>query len=255
MEDNRISKNKGFLSVEASIVLPLFMLFIYTFIMFCKVIMVRSVIYEAALVETAEYMAEYAYLSEKSDILDYSDYFVASTKVAEYIDDKALVNQLVKGGTSGISLLGSRLPDEDGNIVLHVRYTVSFSIPFIGRFKSTYSDRIKQKAYLGYMEDSDEETKEDDIYVYIAENGVVYHHSRRCTYLYRETEEVTVRNAKKRGYSACSYCDGAYPGIFVYITEDGDKYHSGPYCSRLLRTVRRVKLKNAGGLPECQKCK
>lgn len=247
-------KNKGFLSIEAALVLPLFMLFIYSFTMFCKVIILRAVIYEAAVVEVAEYMSEYAYLSENIEALDYTDYFVATSKIDEYLDDKELVNRFVRGGTSGILLLGSRFPDESGYVTVRVRYTVNFYVPFLGSFKKTYTDKIKQKAYLGYNGPG-EVTDESGIYVYIAENGVVYHHSRRCTYLYHETMAVTKAKAEKRRYDPCSYCDASRGGLLVYITSEGDKYHSSPLCSRLLRNVRRVRLKDVSGMPECEKCR
>lgn len=251
----RMRDNKGSLTFETAVCLPVFMFCMYAFIVFCRIIAVRTVIYEAAAVEASEYLAEYAYLSEKEDALQYSNIFVANEKIDDYIDDKELVERYISGGISGIKLTGTGIPDENGMIRLTVRYKVRFYIPILGSFEKTYSDTVRQKAYIGYKGTDEEEDSPDEIYVYVAENGEVYHHSRGCTYLYHHTSLMRRNTAENSGYEPCSYCHASTSGSYVFVTGDGEKYHSSPNCSRLLRTVRRVKLSEVGGLPECHKCR
>ena len=250
----RTKDNRGSLAFEASICLPIFMMCMYAFILFCRVIAVRTVVYEAVAVEAAEYLAEYSYLSGKADGLEYSNLLKAQSKIDDYLDDKELVDKYISGGADGIRLIGTGIPDDDGYIDISVRYTVRISVPVIGTFEKTYVDTIRQKAYVGYKGADEEYDDPNDIYVYVAENGVVYHHSRGCTYLYHYTTYTRKNTAEKSGYEPCSYCHASDAGAFVFITGDGEKYHSSPNCSRLLRTVKRVKLSEVGGLGECQKC-
>ena len=253
--EKKIKGNRGLLSVEAAICLPLFIFFIYALVLFVKVQAVKNVVYEAAEVELAEYMAEYAYLSESIDGMGATDYIAAKAKVKNYVDDKKLIEKYVRGGISGLSFYGSKLPDDDGYIYLYLRYTVDLDIPFIGSYSKTFTERIKQKAYIGYSEKDEEEETDDSVYVYVAENGVVYHNSRRCTYLYHDTTMIKKEKAEHSGRTPCSFCHANEAEIMGFITEDGEKYHTNPICSRLLRNVRRVKKSQVGDLPECQKCK
>ena len=121
--EKKIKGNRGLLSVEAAICLPLFIFFIYALVLFVKVQAVKNVVYEAAEVELAEYMAEYAYLSESIDGMGATDYIAAKAKVKNYVDDKKLIEKYVRGGISGLSFYGSKLPDDDGYIYLYLRYT------------------------------------------------------------------------------------------------------------------------------------
>ncbi len=256
MEKRRMKKNnRGSLAFEAAISLPIFMFCMYAFIVFCRVIAVRTVIYEAAAVEATEYLAEYAYLADNIDNLEYSSLIVANSKIDDYLDDRELVERYISGGTSGIKLIGTGIPDEEGYIRMTVCYKVRFSAPIIGSFEKTYRDTVRQKAYVGYKGTDEEKDSPDEVYVYVAENGEVYHHSRGCTYLYHQTTFIRKNAAENRGYEPCSYCHASGAGTFVFITGDGEKYHSSPSCSRLMRTVKRVKLSEVLGLPECTKCR
>ncbi|MCR4609170.1 MAG: hypothetical protein K5750_05680 [Eubacterium sp.] len=249
------NQNRGSLAFEAAISLPIFMFCMYCFLIFCRIIAVRAVVYEAAAVEASEYLAEYSYLSDSVDKLEYSNLVVANSKIDDYLDDPELVEKYISGGSSGIKLIGTGIPDEEGYIRLTVYYKVRFSVPIIGSFEKSYTDTVRQKAYIGYKGIDEENDSAEDVYVYVAENGEVYHHSRGCTYLYHHTTLMKKNVAENRDYEPCSYCHAASAGRYVFVTEDGEKYHSSPNCSRLLRTVRRVKLSEVGGLPECHKCR
>ncbi len=248
------SGNRGSLSVEASIVMPIFLFAVLAIILMCNAIAVKGIIYEAG-VETSEYMSEYAYLADKEDMADAASFLVATAKFHEYIDDSELVKDYITGGTMGISLLGSSFPDEEGYIRLKVTYHLGINAPLFGKFSKLCTYEIKEKAYLGYdVKNCENETDDDDIYVYLADNSAVYHMSRSCTYLHYNISRVSLASAKADRRGKCEYC-GKYTDDEVYITEYGDKYHSSLSCSRLARNVRRVKLSEAKkAYPPCSKC-
>lgn len=103
----------------------------------------------------------------------------------------------------------------------------------------------------------------DNIYVYIAENGTVYHMDIGCTYLRLGIQSVgtdvvdTLRNQSGGKYKPCESCMGeksAADYSIVYITPYGARYHGTRDCSGLRRTVRRVLRSDVSGLPPCSKC-
>ena len=247
---NHIFDNTGSVSVEAAVSFPLFLFVMLFFIYLSNIFTVKAAIYEGA-VETAEYMAEYAYLTDCFPDAQIADYPMAMLRFDEYLDSKELVEKYVVGGTTGVSFIGSSFPDDEGYIEMEVTYSIHVDIPIIGSFEHLCREHIKQKAYLGrngYL--GEEEDSEEDEYVYVAKNGVVYHKSRNCTYLMPRISAVGKERAD--GYRPCEYC-GKNAGAVVFVTEEGECYHSVRNCSRLKRTVERKKLSEVS-LPPCSKC-
>lgn len=64
-----VKKKKGSITVEAAMVLPFFVLAIYTLIMFMKIIYVHGMI-QQALVESAEDIASFGYIYEQTGLLE-----------------------------------------------------------------------------------------------------------------------------------------------------------------------------------------
>lgn len=78
-------------------------------------------------------------------------------------------------------------------------------------------------------------------------------HLRLSIELVAKSEVGQFRNASGGKYHACEKCGGRDGGA-VYITREGDRYHSTINCSGLRRSVRCVPLSEAGGLPPCGRC-
>lgn len=247
-----MNKNRGSVSIEASISLPLFLFVVLFFIHAANIQTVKGIVYEGA-VETAEYMAEYAYFTDCFEEAEIMDYPMATLKFWEYVDSKELLKKYIVGGEYGVTFLGSQFPDEDGFIDLRVTYFVHMNIPLLGVFNHKYTEHIRQRAYLGRrISKEGTEDENSEIYVYVAENGVVYHLTRSCTYLLPEIHISSKKTALENGYRCCGYC-GAAAGDNVYITSEGDCYHSSSNCSRIRRSVSRKKLSEVN-LPPCSKC-
>ena len=247
-----MNSNRGSVSIEASISLPLFLFVVLFFINVANIYTVKAVVYEGA-VETAEYMAEYAYFTDCFEEADVIDYPMATLRFWEYVDSKELLKKYIVGGEYGVSFIGSEFPDDDGFIDLRVTYFVHMNIPVFGSFTHKYTEHIRQRAYLGRRSsEADTDKEADSIYVYVAENGSVYHTTRSCTYLMPDIHFTSRASALDRGYRVCEYC-GAVPGDPVYITSEGECYHSSINCSRIRRTVSRKKLSEVN-LPPCTKC-
>ena len=252
MECNKLRiRNRGSASIEASIAVILLVLVSLFFFQICELRTVDSVIYEAA-AETAEYMAEYAYLAEHVTGSDLIDYPVAGLKFISYVDDANLLEKYVTGGVYGVTLIGSKLPDDDGVIELRFTYRVSLDVPILCNFSAVKTGVIRQNAYIGggrKLTESDQASGEK---VYIADGSEVYHRDQNCTYLKPSVVRTTLTEAKSKGLKKCRYCGSPIGGI-VYITDYGEVYHSTAQCSRIKRNIREVDLDDIS-LPPCSKC-
>ena len=252
-----MTNNKGSVSVEAAISFPIFLFTMLFFVYVCQIYRAKATIYEGC-IETADYMAQYSYLSEqiageKNLITEAAAAGMLLIRFREYVDDKALLEKYVVGGESGVCFVGSSLPDDHGYIDLQITYLVHVNIPLLGSHSHLCREHIRQRAYLGYREpEEDINEDEDNRYVFVAKNGVVYHTSRSCTYLMPDIHSSSKTSAESSGYTPCEYCGASAEGT-VYITTDGDRYHSVRNCSRLKRTVFRKK-KSEVELPPCSKC-
>ncbi|MDE6851671.1 MAG: hypothetical protein K2J67_04170 [Lachnospiraceae bacterium] len=122
--------------------------------------------------------------------------------------------------------------------------------------------RVQVHDYTGRSMVS-EDTGNDKTYVYIAENGTVYHMRIDCTYLRLGIQTVAgsavenMRNQSGGKYKPCESCTKGQPPAndsSVYLTPYGARYHLTKECPGLRRTVRQVSKSSVPGLPPCSKC-
>lgn len=136
-------------------------------------------------------------------------------------------------------------------------------IPFLGErfFKVPLYQQMKISDYQGRSMFSENRNIEE--YVYIAENGSVYHYDRGCVYLnpsiqsmkyQRALEQRNCSGAKYKRCKGCSLTKKFTDSVVVYITSYGDSYHINKNCSGLKRTVRKVKRSGVGNMSGCSKC-
>lgn len=63
-----------------------------------------------------------------------------------------------------------------------------------------------------------------------------------------------MRNDYGSKYHSCEKCGGHSSSGVYYVTEKGDKYHSSYSCSGLKRTVRLVRKSDLSGMHMCSRC-
>lgn len=266
--------NRGSAVVEASMVLPLFimaMLFIFSLGCCFKT---KAVIYEG-LHETAVYLAEYSYLYDMAQqgadidmpelVGDGISTATAKCKLMEYIDDTELVDRFVSGSMSGIAVTQADR-DEDNYIYVKICYKLKVDIPLFGTYKMLCTEKIRQRAYLGCISDEDSESG-DGKYVYVAENAQVYHTSRECYHISLSVRKGSVEQAvsKSEGKDQaaqkdgnkrtdCELCSRYKKNGSLYVTDDGSRYHYTLDCAGIKRTIYRVKKSDCSGLRPCSEC-
>ena len=241
-----LERNRGSATLEATLVLPLFIFFVLCLYHMTQCRLADNCIYEAA-TETAEYMAEYAYLDGNNILLP--DYVFNS-----YIDDSEIIEKYVKDGLSGICFIGTVPLDEEGYVSLVVQYETRILVPFMPVLTQEHRFVIRQKAYVGAGYGCDEmDEQEDECYVYVTDNRDVYHSTRSCTYLCLSIQMCQIKQAVEEGYTACEIC-GQGEAESVYVTDHGTRFHADRGCSGLKRTVYRIRMSETGGIGGCSRC-
>lgn len=103
------------------------------------------------------------------------------------------------------------------------------------------------------------ESKYKEEEVYVTPYGEVYHKDPKCTYLAPRIQTVSrdnikvLRNESGSRYKKCPYCPNLNQSI-LYITPWGEAYHSSPQCSRLKRTIQVTTLNQTSINCPCSKC-
>ncbi|WP_294785521.1 hypothetical protein [uncultured Eubacterium sp.] len=152
-----------------------------------------------------------------------------------------------------LTLTGSEFSGEQ--IRICVSYRLKLPISF-GKWRSI--PVTQQAVYRKWIGASEENSEEDENYVYVTPYGSVYHRSTGCRYLDLTvravgcTEVTRLRNKDGSIYYACHCANGATGS--VYITDYGTSYHGKIDCSGLKRTVHKIPLSEVGNRQSCSQC-
>ncbi len=239
---------RGSLTVEAALVLPLF-LFAMILLGYLGVMIRCQDEVQWAMTRTArEAAVEYAASENRASV----------SRAACLLK----MNRYLGGSGMYISLLDSRLLAEGEEIDLVSEYRVK--LPFRLLFADTmkFRQRVHVRAFTGVESRAGESDGKNDI-VYVTATGRVYHRKRNCPYLKLSLSQVkyedlpSLRNEGGGIYRACEKCSSGKVfsvGQAVWITNYGDRYHSSGACSKIRRDIRKIKLSEAGGRAPCSKC-
>ena len=168
----------------------------------------------------------------------------------------------VKSGTiEGILKQSVLIQWDEEKGICYVKQKKEF--PFLGGqfFGISLYQQMRINDYKGKSMVSSQES--DGKYVYVTENGKVYHFDRGCVYLnpgiqsMRFSRVESQRNRSGGKYGSCKSCCKSKEiteKTVVYITPYGDSFHTDKRCSGLKRTIRKILLSTAGNLPPCSKC-
>lgn len=252
--------NRGSATIETVCVLPVLFFCFLAFYLFGQIYIMEDQIYQAAR-NTADYLAESAYITELYDsegmagtATEVVGIGLANARLQKELKDNSRVEHYVRGGRQGIVALSTDLLDEEGYICFVLHYQLQIRLPFLKTMSAHMRIPITQKAYTGYTpENGTYDT--DEIYVYVTEQGSVYHRTRSCTHL-KVTIHAVSKDSLEGEYKKlppCEYC-GRRETDTYYISEYGECYHSANTCSRLKRSISRVRLKDVQGMPACSAC-
>lgn len=246
---------KGSITVEASLILPLFVSFFVTLLFFFRIMHIQLVI-QSVLEETGRSMAILSVkeLEKTGSEIEYLG--LAKTMVYLKLKDKELVEQYVIGGAAGVNLLTSEFKGD--YILLNADYIVNLPIKFFGRTDFFLSQKTRYRKWSGWHTQIAEDLSET--WVYVTEYGEVYHMRRSCPYLdlsiqqISKYELVSKRNLNGEIYEVCERCVMGQVSEMVYITDYGEKYHYSLECGGLKRIIYQKQSSEVGNMGACKKC-
>lgn len=271
------------MSIEAALVLPVFLFFALAFTNFLLLLSLQAEM-QLSMEEVARNLGKKAYFAAHTEELLQEVGEEAGEAAQEAGAFSAAINSLtvkallldgplqetvnrsqIKGGTEGLYLYHSSYDAQEGILDIIVNYT--YRIPFlpaaIGDLR--FVQRCRSRVWTGKeLKDSNafgEGAASGEARVYVTPYGTVYHTSKECSYLTLSVkakpfaEVESARNLEGKKYYCCTDCCRAGQSYeTVYVTNYGTMYHSDLNCSGLKRTVEEVALSQVGALPACPRC-
>lgn len=272
---------KGSITLEATIALSAFMmflLFIESFMMLINsALSIQGSINHIAM-ETSKnifYMQLSEEAIEKSKTLSTLKEQL-EVKLKEHINVSENLKDVIKEGAKN-AYLSKRLVDEIGvapfqeklcrmsnlklgeshvsNEIIDIVVEYNIKIPYVNRlFYMVQRGRVR--AWTG------EDISQNQQKVYITKTGKVYHKTKNCSSLvvkirkayYGQIEELRNRNGEK--YAKCALCvnETLTDASGIFITEDGNRYHRDLKCGGIKRSIIEIDISQAGSRKPCSKC-
>lgn len=276
-------KNKkylGSMTLEAAILLPLFLFFMITILSLMDMLYFYGIL-EQRLHQVAKKMAVYAPATmlsaevlagntEDNEInTDSGDIgSIAATILGEQYVKNSLINGLIQqelhssgviGKSEGLNFLYSRIMTEGDVIDLVVSYEIEPQNNFFFLPAYPVFNRCRVRAWTGYEVASGSENDAGERIVYITETGIVFHLTKTCTYLdlsirsVENSELDLYRNLSGGVYTACELCGDGEAEIY-FITDYGKCYHTSLTCSGLKRTITEIPISQVGDKSACSRC-
>lgn len=257
------SKKRASLTVEAALVLPVFLFFFLGMVSLIQAIQTEGAV-RASLWETGKRLSAYAYITEmgeeKEEIEKYFGAGASACANMLFLQQEGVDywNQsMVAGGSSGFSFLQSSFLKNEGMIDLVVTYRLKLSFPLLGEIQLPQVQRCRVRGWIG---DKGAEAEQEGM-VYITETGTAYHLTKNCSHLSLTIQELSpaalakARNGRGGKYTPCERC-GKEPlqGKYYYITREGDRFHTKRSCSGLKRVILTIPLSQVGSRSLCKRC-
>ena len=243
-----LSGKKGSMTVEASLVLPIFMLAMVLILYMGMLIKCQDEVQGALTRVAREASAEYGATQNKA--LENIAYY--QTKLAIYLEASVFK----------FSLLDSKLWNENEEIDLIITYRAKLPFRILGIKTPWFRQRVRTRAFVG-VDTRDKKEEKATREVYVTETGHVYHFKKTCTYLTLSISQLQfgdvegLRNESGGKYKPCEKCCKDVKTNAekkIYITNYGDRYHVNRGCSGIQRSIQKITLAEVGKRTLCSKC-
>lgn len=261
---------RGSMTVEASLVLPLFLFAMVTMVMpFSMMNRQRQV--QAAVESVCEDLCRLAYVGyeleeKKTEIklpeggLEFDVEGLEGAVMMAYAQVQVR-RKLDESRIKKLSLLKSEFLEDGEMVNLTVSYEMVLPFPVLGLAAVPMTSSSIRRAWIGkdggWLESGVGEG--DDEIVYVGKRSTRYHESRTCHYLYNQLTGVSrgevdsLRNADGKKYHPCAVCGGGN-GSQVFIMRSGTSYHGSASCTAIIAYVKAVKKSEVAHLGGCSYC-
>lgn len=271
---------KGSVTVEAAIVLPLFIVCIITIYSFFYIFNYQNVL-QMSVHNTAKSIGRYSYVLERADSLDKKNLGIideidvdkniltsgantlyAWNKIMNEEVKKYTLLSNVLGGIKGVHIVSSNLNKETGEHDILVSYKMGIYICGIKTVSYRFMNRCYFRAWIGEsIRDITDEIQQKT--VFITNNGTVYHLYKDCSHIKLSISAVKMKHiSDMRNKNGAKYypCEKCVKGKIndsekVYIADSGTAYHRDSRCSGIKRDITETDISNVGDRKLCSRCK
>ncbi|MDK2807282.1 MAG: hypothetical protein PWP24_11 [Clostridiales bacterium] len=249
---------KASITVEAAMVLPLFLFFFFGVLQGFSILSLQHQI-QMSLTKTANQMSLAGYASQKEKSVAALQLVFMANLESDYFGESC-----IEGGL--VLLTGSSYEGED--LTLVANYRMKLPVPLWNHVSLPVKQQVKTRLFVGRdkTKESDNKEKEEIRYVYITDTGTVYHESETCTHLrlristISKEDLVWKRNEGGAKYYPCEHCmkekepNEGKEGSLYFITQEGNRFHCRRDCSGLKRTVYKVPFEQVKTWRACKRC-
>lgn len=248
----KIKSYKASVTVEISMVVPLFLMGFL-----CMILLLEMMAIQLAVRSGMQDVAR-TYSSSQLSSSYITNEQLESTLVS-MLGNEAMDNSIIVGGSDGLDLSKTEIDQINGAVKLVASYKVALPFPRFFDLGMSYEETLIFKRWTGYKSGT---YFANGQIVYITEHQSVYHTDPSCTHLQLQITMVAASsvsgllNNSNGTYSSCGICK---PGDledwdYVYVTASGSGYHGSLECSSLKRTVVSVNREDVIGKGVCQRC-
>jgi hypothetical protein len=294
-KDSKINFNrqgklqKASLTVEAALIMPLFLFFLIAFLSFIQIFTIQEQI-QASITKMGLNLSRTAYFCKDfpdiEDILNFDqtafgeEFDISFSDLADsavspsmlklyalkYLDKDQINNSCIINGFEGISFYYSSILNDLDEVDIVAEYKVKIPVKIFDIGEMTMVQRVKLRSWTGFevaaaYGTSQEDAGEEETIVYITTTGSVYHKDKNCSHIKLSVTPVIgipteLRNESGSKYKMCDSCCTGNEGELAtyYITSYGTKYHSRRDCPAIKRNVKEIPLSEAGGRSPCKRC-
>lgn len=281
-------KEEGSLTVEAALVMPLFIYLIIAFLYFIQIFTVQEQI-QSAITKMGLNLSRTSYILQDfpsfEEVLDFdltifgAELDIGLDELADqatsggvlklyamkYLDTDEINRSCIQDGIDGISFQHSSIFGGEEVLDIIAEYTVVIPIRILPLKDMHMVQRVKIRNWTGHevtaaYSTSDNKNEDKDI-VYITDTGEVYHNDKNCSHIKLSISKVDGIPSDKRNDNGGKYypCETCCKGVAdanaaYYITSDGTRYHSKRECSKITRKVREIPQTEIGSRRPCKRC-
>lgn len=247
---------KGSMTIEGSLLLPIFLFFMLTIMLSIEMVRFQSNLMEA-LHQTGNLYAVSVWQNADGT-------FDADAQIKAYLDEQFLPYICVEGKKEGL-IVRDMSSIEESRIEIISEYRMGSLISYLPVGNIVFEDRVLSHPWTGYSGEEEYRAENERIpYVYVTKTGEKYHLSSECSYLKvqkRAVEKEWLKDGRNKWggkYYPCKSCENKGSVIEecrkVYITDDGNRYHNYADCPALKRTIYMIPLSEAKNYAACKRC-
>ena len=247
------SARAGFITVEAAIFLPIFIIGVLTFAYLIKFMSIQENVFHS-FTDEARVLSSEAVINPVAPVN-----FESKLKSRVYKENGDNISQLELDDFEYLYASGKL-----GMISMDLNYDVNIRLPIQFYKEMSVSESLIFRGFIGKeinnnpmpFEEMEKEKESTLVWVFPRAGGK--YHKESCTYISSEPRELVMSNSVRKHYKSCSICDSykLKNGNEAYcFVKSGEAYHTGdcPVVDKYVISIEKEEAIRKGYTP-CSKC-